>query len=616
MRQENSADVSDEGVTVRIGRRRFLLPVSALLAAIALVCPAAAVSATGPAAFTAPNPSVATGGHGFPAMAVADVNGDGKIDVVATNSDDNTISVLLGDGHGGLTAASGSPFATGGTFPTAVAVGDFNGDGIPDAVVADSSSGDVSLMLGVGSGRFQAGTPVAISVCNPAGLTDFLSLAVGDFNGDGHLDVAVADFYCGNVKVLLGDGNGGLAPAPGSPIATGGAYPSAIGVGNFNADSKPDLAVANSCPASGVCNQGSVSLLLGNGDGTFAPATGSPFPAGILEPAALQVGDVNGDGHPDVVVGHTPTAPGGLSVLLGDGQGGLTLAPGSPTRDASGPLALGDFLRNGRMDVAVPDQFGNTLQVLLSDAQGRLTPAPGSPYPIAGDPGYSSVEALTVATGDLNGDGKPDVVVGTESPFIDHTAYLSVMLNSFTAPAITSSYAAAFFVGQAGSMTITSTGIPAASLTETGALPTGVTFQDNGDGTATLAGTPSAGTAGTYSLAISGSNVVGSVTQAFRITVANCHGSLSGCNLKHANLSGTNLSGDNFSSANLSGANFTDANLEKTLFTNANLKNSNMSGADLTGADLTGANTSGITWSATTICPNGSPSFAHVGSTC
>jgi hypothetical protein len=609
----------------------------AILSAIAIACLPGIATAGSPAGLYAPNPPVPTGGHGFAPVVVGDFNGDGNLDVAAANSQDNTVSVLLGDGTGGLVPAPGTPFATGGSNPTALVAGDFDGDGKLDLVVADANSGDVSVLLGNGNGSFHAaGAPVPISICNPLGFGDFLSLTVGDLNGDGHLDVAVADFYCNDVKVLLGDGHGGLALAPGSPFSTGGSYPTSIGVGDFNRDTRADLAVVNSCPPSGSCDNGSVALFLGNGGGTFTPTAGSPFAVNVTEPQALAVGDVNGDGRPDVVVGDTPTAPGGLAVLLGDGQGGLTLAPGSPMKDNSGPITLGDFAGNGRQDVAVPDQFGNTVQVFLSDTSGALTPAPGSPYVINGDPGYPQVEALAVAAGDFNGDGKPDVAVSTTSTFVDKTAFLSLMLDQLAPPAITNSPAAAFFVGQPGSTTITATGFPAPKLGETGTLPSGVTFLDNGNGTATLAGTPGAGTAGTYPLTITASNGVGSASQAFRLIVVNCHGSLSGCNFKKADLSGTNLSGDDLSGANLSGANlananlsganlsganlkgvdFTGANLVNTLFTNANLKGSNMTAADLDGADLSGANTNGITWSAATICPNGTPSTNHVGSTC
>ena len=149
-------------------------------------------------------------------MAVADFNGDGKLDLVTANYGDNfSVSVLLGDGTGGFTAAPGSPFMAG-SAPGSVAVGDFNGDGKPDLAVAHNSSNNVTVLLGNGSGGFTAapGSPF------PAGSGPD-SVAVGDFNGDGKPDLAIANYIDSTVTVLLGNGAGGFTPAPGSPFPVG-----------------------------------------------------------------------------------------------------------------------------------------------------------------------------------------------------------------------------------------------------------------------------------------------------------------------------------------------------------------------------------------------------------
>src|SRR5271157_1234108 len=159
-----------------------------------------------------------------------------------------------------FTPAPGSPFAAG-SYPASVAVADFNGDGRLDLAVANEGSHNVTVLLGNGTGGFTAapGSPF------PAGSSP-ISVAVGDFNGDGKPDLAIANEGGNNVTVLLGNGTGGFTAAPGSPFPVG-TQPESVAVGDFNGDGKPDLAIANA-------RSNTVTVLLGNGTGGFTAAPG------------------------------------------------------------------------------------------------------------------------------------------------------------------------------------------------------------------------------------------------------------------------------------------------------------------------------------------------------
>jgi FG-GAP-like repeat/FG-GAP repeat len=297
-------------------------------------------------------------------------------------------------GAAGFTPALGSPFATGGASPFFVAVGDFNGDNKPDVAVGNGGSANVSVLLGDGSGGLSPapGSPFASGVFGPE------SVAVGDFNGDNKPDVAVANGN-GTVSVLLGDGSGGLSPAPGSPFASGGSFPEGVAVADFNGDNKPDVSVAND-------GSDTVSVLLGDASGGLSPAPGSPFASGGSQPFGVAAGDFNGDNKPDVALGNAGSDT--VAVLLGDGSGGLSPAPRSPF--ASGGItptgvAVGDFNGDNKPDVAVSNENSDNLSVLLGNGSGGLRPAGGSPFATQGSSPFG------VAVGDFNSDNSPDVAV-------------------------------------------------------------------------------------------------------------------------------------------------------------------------------------------------------------
>jgi hypothetical protein len=293
----------------------------------------------------------------------------------------------------GFTTATGSAPATG-AEPFSIAVGDFNGDGIADLATANRNSYNVTVLLGNGSGGFtpSPASPVA------AGAAP-LSVAVGDFNGDGIPDLATANSLGNNVSVLLGDGLGGFIPALGSPFATG-VGPTSVAVGDFNGDGSQDLAIANGA--------GSVTVLLGDGTGGFTAAAGSPFAAGP-GPFFVAVADFNGDGKQDLAVADYGCTT--VTVLLGDGAGGFTAAPGSPFAAGSEPtaVAVGDFNGDGVPDPAIADQGGvNDVTVLLGNGAGGFGGAAGSPFAAGASP-------FTIVVGDFNGDGVQDLVLASQT---------------------------------------------------------------------------------------------------------------------------------------------------------------------------------------------------------
>lgn len=285
-------------------------------------------------------------GSGSPepgAVAVGDFNGDGKLDLVLADSGNGNYSVLLGKGNGTFQ----SPITNTGGGGNSVVVGDFNGDGKLDLVFVPSS---VNVLLGNGDGTFQPAGQYS------AGTTPF-SVAVGDFNRDGRLDLAIANFGSNNLSVLLGKGDGTFEPAVNY---SAGSKPASVAVADFNHDGNLDLAVAN-------LGSNNISILLGNGNGTFQPAV--DYGAGS-SPRMVATGDVNGDGKVDLLVANNAVngGTGSVSVLLGNGNGTFRAAVDYVAGNEPEALAVGDFDGDGKLDVAVADYNSSNVFLLSSTA--------------------------------------------------------------------------------------------------------------------------------------------------------------------------------------------------------------------------------------------------------
>jgi uncharacterized protein (TIGR03437 family) len=285
-------------------------------------------------------------------------------------------------------AVSGGGFAppvnyAAGSQPISVAVGDFNGDGFADVAVVNLGDANVSILLGNGDGTFQ---PAA----NYQAGAYPQSVATGDFNGDGKVDLAVASLDANNggqVTVLLGNGNGSFQAPVFYPV---GGYAPAVAVSDFNTDGKADLVVvhyASTLP-------GQAAILLGNGDGTFQTAVNYSVGRG---PGAVVAGDFNGDGNADLAVGSIDST---VAVLLGKGDGTFQPAQNIAAGSAPRSLAAGDFNGDGKLDLAADDT--GDVSVLLGNGDGTFQPPV---YYAAG------VTPLSLAVGDFNGDGKTDLAV-------------------------------------------------------------------------------------------------------------------------------------------------------------------------------------------------------------
>jgi len=335
-------------------------------------------------------------------VSVGDFNEDSKLDLAVVNNGSNSVSVLLGNGDG--TFQAHVDYGTG-SGPSSMAVGDFNGDRKLDLAITNgvaSVGNTVSVLLGNGDGTFQPHVDYGTRL-GP------LSLAVGDFNVDGSLDLAVAcygpAFQTGEASILLGNGDGTFQA---HVDYAAGVNPVGVLVGDFNRDNKLDLTVLDNNYPQGV------TTLLGNGDGTFQ--FGFFRDGGPAGPRVGVAEDLNLDGTLDLALA-SPAIPGydGMKIQLGNGDGSFRAPVTYPAGTGPASLAGGDLNGDGSQDTAVANNGSNNVSVFIGNGNGTFQPA----INYSAGTGPSSI-----VVADLNADGRLDIAVNSDSNMV------SVLLQS------------------------------------------------------------------------------------------------------------------------------------------------------------------------------------------
>jgi hypothetical protein len=324
---------------------------------------------------------------------LGDANGDRKPDLLVCSG--ATLSVLWGNGQGGFERATNAAveLAHG---ASEMVMADFNRDGNIDWAGAHHDHYDVIVLLGNGDGKFvpASGSPFVARDSGKRPHTH--GLAAGDLDGNGVLDLVTANNEDNDVSVLLGQGDGRFVGAPGSPFPVGRSpYP--IALADVNGDGKLDLVAPNSGPANRT-----ITVLLGDGKGALRPAPKSPFLA-AGNAFFVAVADVNGDAKPDLIATHDEDSL--ATLLLGDGRGAFQAARTSPIELGNRAWAIVpiDLNDDGKLDLAGAGH--DAVPVLIGDGRGAFRPAKASPF-------QAGKGSWRLALADLNGDDKLDIVTG------------------------------------------------------------------------------------------------------------------------------------------------------------------------------------------------------------
>lgn len=327
-------------------------------------------------------------------VAIGDLNGDGAMDLAVSNYNSNNISVLTNKGNGSFNTKV--DYASG-VQPDAVIIADVNGDTKLDLLTADYGDHTISVLTNKGNGTFN--TRVAYQTDTTACNARYL--ASGDLNGDGFLDIAVANYCSGTVAVLMNNGNGTFAA---KVIYAAGTNPASVAIADLNGDGKPDIVLAD------YAANNNVSVLMNNGNGTFAPKVA--YSAGSL-PISVAIADFNTDGKPDLAIGNYGSSS--VSIFMNSGSGTFPTKVDYPAGTNAYIVTTGDLNGDNKPDFAVTNYNANTISTFINNGSGTF----GTKSDYA-----TNLNPLGIAIGDLNNDGRPDIVV-TNHNIQNISVYLS-----------------------------------------------------------------------------------------------------------------------------------------------------------------------------------------------
>jgi hypothetical protein len=315
-------------------------------------------------------------------IAAADMNGDGAPDLVELSTDDSTVNVVTVDAQGDFTLLPPQSFDDI-IQMSSIAVTDLNGDGIPDVIISDGSGSAAGVRVLLNDGHGKLGADLSYPSEANAGLGP-VSVIAADINGDGKMDLVTANGRDGSISVLLGNGDGTFAAPVTYPAGTD---PVAVAVGDLNGDGFPDLVVADSAG-------NSVQMLLNNGGGSFAAPVAIPDGTG---PVAVILADVTGDGHLDVVVADEGDSK--VAVLIGAGDGTFAAPVFYGTGPAPGWITAQDLSGDGRLDLVTANYSDGSISVFTNAGSGGFVPSQRV------FPAYGSYDTLVMDIG-----GRPQLV--------------------------------------------------------------------------------------------------------------------------------------------------------------------------------------------------------------